>query len=250
MQPTLGVLEASERTTQPTLIQTLNGLHVFIDGHPAAWSRVGPSVPQIKKMLGYVVTFPDRRVHWTTLAEIGSNEWASLDRPRNLPGGLWRLLKQWRMQPALHSADDHYTLQRHPCWIRDVDLIVQHNAAAERAMRANDPASAIGELRSAAAYCTGAYLPECDLPEHGLQEVQQYWELYQLDVLYCLSRLLLANHQARDAEDYARKLRQISIVTTPEADALFADIYTALDRPHLASYYRYQAHRKRTLGDD
>lgn len=238
--------EHPESHGRPHVQLTTLGSFVARIGHNnAPWRGGGLGARQLRAMLSYLLAAPGRMVHWTTLAAIASPHWRSLKRPRNLLFGLHQLLRHWRMAAAFREIDGFVTLQRHPSWIMDTDLLTRHMLQAAEYRRADDLSAAVSELRSAAALCGGIFLPEYDVPEYSLTEVQQHWEYYQRDVLHQCTRLLLRSDRVAEALPIAQQLDLLAPETTAEDDDLLADVYVALGNVQLAGYYRRRANEKR-----
>lgn len=231
---------------QPVLILTIGGIKAIVRGVAAIWTIKGMGVPQLKQMLSYMVTFPGRAVHWTTLAAIGSKQWAALVKPRNLPRGLRQLLHRWDMGAALHESDGYFTLQRHPSWISDTDLIERHMLAAQQASACDDMETTLAELQAAVRYCGGSYLPDYDAPEYDLEDAPHHWDTYQREVIHRLARMLLERQQPQAALEVAQKIMQIGASEAADSD-LLADIHHALRHEKIAHYFRRKAHQQRQL---
>lgn len=228
---------------QPVLILTIGGIRAIVRGVTEIWAIKGMGVPQLKQMLSYMVTFPGRAMHWTTLAAIGSKRWTTLVKPRNLPWGVRTLLHRWDMGAALHESDGYFTLQRHPSWISDTDLIERHMLAAQQASDCDDDETALAELQQAVHYCGGPYLPDYDAPEYDLEDAPHHWETYQREAIHRLARARLQRNEPQIALAAARKVALIGPSESADAD-LFADIYDALGNTRMATMYRQKARRQ------
>jgi hypothetical protein len=225
-------------------VQTLGTLSVCGGAGVGEWKGGGLGKPQLKAMLSYLITYPNRWMHWTTLAAIGSPRSDDLKRPRNLFAGLQQLLNRWGLKPAIRVVDGLIRLTTHQLWTRDVDLLQQYANSAARHHATGETEAELVALRRAADLCGGLYLPQYDHAEFGIIEVQQYWEHVQRDIIHQCVTLLYTQHQFFTALEVAEKLPLLSDQTEAEDDLLLAKLYDALRQPNVAHHYRQRAREK------
>lgn len=232
--------QSPQRNGHPVFIGTIGGIRAIVHGATAIWKVGNMGVPQLKRMLSYVVTRVDHAIHRDDIAAIGSKRWPELARSTNLPSALTRLFRNWGMAPALHQNDDYLTLMRHECWISDTDLIEHYATAAAAHLAVGNSDSALASLHQAVTYCGGPYLPDYDVPDYSLSDEQQHWRHYQRDILHQLARLHIDRAAYQDALRVARKTSHLGDEESAD-DALLADIYKSLGNLRLARYYRAKA---------
>ena len=241
----IGTLQTgcSPQSHQHTVfIGTIGGLRTLVRGATAIWDVGNMGVPQMKRMLSYLVAHVDHAIHRADIAAIGSRRSQILVRATNLSSAVKRLIHNWQMGSALHDEDGYLTLMRHDCWISDTDLIEQHATTAAAHLATGNTDAALDALHQAAAYCGGTYLPDYDVPDYSLQDDQHHWLSYQRDILHQLARLHLARGEAHAALLIARKIAHLD--TSEVADeVLLADIYAALGKPRMTDYYHQKARR-------
>lgn len=236
--------QSPQRGGPTVFIGQLGGMRAMVRGAAAIWKVGNIGVPQVKRMMSYVVAHVDRAIHRDDIAAVASRRWAELARAANLPGALVRLIRNWGMTPALHQRDEYLTLMRHECWISDTDLIEKYAAAAAVHAGAGDNDAALAALQQAVTYCGAPYLPDYDVPDYSLAHEQQRWLYYQRDLIHRLARLHIERAAYQDALAVARKALRLGD-EDPTDDALLADIYGLLDNPRLARYYRDRANNNR-----
>lgn len=221
-------------------IGTIGDIRVTVRGMRDPWKGGGIGRPQLKLMLSFMVANVGRPVDRDDIAAVANPQWRSLARPQNLPGGLLTMLYRWGLRPAIVRGERTITLQQHPCWISDIDLIARHYRDAQLYLGDGDRDEALDRLRLAAKHCGGIFLSNFHTQDYDLTNQQQHWEHMQRDVLHQLLRLSLALARPLLLQDGAERLRRLG-EPTPEDDALLATVYDALNLPHLAAYYRRRA---------
>ncbi|MBX0331415.1 hypothetical protein K2Z83_27565 [Oscillochloris sp. ZM17-4] len=225
-------------------IGTIGGMRAIVRGAAAIWKVGNMGVPQLKRMLSYLVAHVEHAIHRDDIAAIGSRRSQPLARATNLSSAIKRLIQTWHMGPALRDRDGYLTLMRHTSWISDTDLIEHHAAAAALHLSTGDADAALDALQQAAAYCGGIYLPDYDVPDYSLREDQYHWLYYQRDILHRLARLHLTRNAAQEALPVAQKTARLGDSEAAD-DLLLADIYAALGNARLADYYTHKARRRR-----